>query len=107
MDKAEMAIGGIHSENGHSYFGIYTGHKHKVNLDKKRKWTLLEATQNETHTYLKYERPLVGNTRNSYGRGDDIGENDDDTTLLPNYVPIKVSRFLPKVHNFAIIFGTC
>jgi hypothetical protein len=84
MDQAEMSIGGI--ENGNSYFGIYTGHKHKVMLDRKRKWTLLEANQNGTHTHLKYERPLGGSNRNYYGN-----VIQEDAKLLPNYIPIKVN----------------
>jgi len=70
MDKAEMAIGGVH-EDGRSYYGIYIGHKHKVLQDRKKKWTLVEANQNATHTCMKYERPLTGTNLGG-------GEEDDD-----------------------------
>lgn len=59
MDKAEMSIGGVEDTTNSIYHGVYIGHHHKVKLDRKRKWKLLEARQNETHTYVKYSRPLT------------------------------------------------
>lgn len=73
MDKAEMAIGGVH-EDGKSYYGIYMGHKHKVLQDRKKKWTLVESNQNETHTYLKYQRPLTGAN---------VGEGEEEDDIMP------------------------
>jgi hypothetical protein len=65
MNKAEMAIGGVTDEDGQPYHGIYIGRHHKVKVHKKgqKQWELLEARQNDTHTFVKYSRPLSSKRR--------------------------------------------
>ncbi|CAL8133761.1 unnamed protein product [Orchesella dallaii] len=107
MAGADLFIGGVY-KNGTKYG--YDMHARDMNmpiLDNQSDWTLIDASENESKTYLKFTRLLNTCDDNDYPISNDtvriiwsIGETDDITYHKGNRGTKSLNLLMPNNDNF-------